>query len=282
MKTIYEFINQLSLKWGLENVKPITIISSDSNCVLRAYSTLYKTNVVLKILVNNTKEPEVLKLFNGNGYVILLDYDPAYRGLLLQDIIPGNTLSTLFPTKDAVALEIMASLVKKASQIDIALHENEFETISDWLQLLGVHKSIKIPKKVLQRAQEISKILLEECQNQYLLHGDLHQDNILQCAENPLDSSSWVIIDPKGVIGPIEFEVVRFLFNPLPALIRQSNPEELIQRRIEQLTRIFGFQRQRLIDWFFVQAVLSACWAERGGGQEFLNYFIEVSKYKLN
>lgn len=282
MKTINDSINKLVTKWKLEKVKPITAVSSNSNNILRAYSALYKINVILKILVQNTYEPEVLKLFNGKGYIALLDYDPEYRGLLLPDIVPGNTLSSLFPKKDIIALEIMAHLVKKMSQINISLNENKFESISDWLQLFHVHKSKKIPKEMLTRALDISKVLLEDHQEQFLLHGDLHQDNILQCAKNALDSDSWVMIDPKGVIGSIEFEVSRFLFNPLPLLIQQSNPKKIIQRRIEQLNYIFGFQRERLADWFFVQAILSACWAERGGGQEFLNYFIEVSKYKLN
>jgi streptomycin 6-kinase len=36
--------------------------------------------------------------------------------------------------------------------------------------------------------------------NEKFLHGGLHQDNILQ------RGNEWTIIDPKGVVGEIEFE----------------------------------------------------------------------------
>lgn len=278
MKTISESINYLSLKWGLSNIRPLVAMSPNSNYVARVYSTRHKTDVVLKIFIKGTKELQALKLFNGNGYVTLLEYDQEYNGLLLENITPGNTLSTLFPQEDARSFEIMVELIKKMQKTDVTNHENEFETVADWLELLHTFASKKISKDLLHKAYQLSQILLTKDQDKYLLHGDLHHENILQCADNPLDSNSWVIIDPKGVIGPIEFEVIRFIFNPLPGLLQQHNPKEIIQRRIEQINRMFGFEKQRLLDWCFVQAVLSACWAEQGGGQMFLNYFIDIAK----
>jgi streptomycin 6-kinase len=276
MKTIAESITHLSQKWQLTDIRPLVKISATSNYVARAYSAPYGCDVVLKILIADTKEPQSLQLFNGHGYVKLLEYDQEYNGLLLESITPGNTLSTLFPHNDVRSLEIMAGLIQKMQDIDITGHENEFPTVAQWIEEMRNFESKRIPKDMLQKAYELSQKLLSKKLPMHLLHGDLHHENIVQCAEDKLDDNSWVIIDPKGVLGTIEFEVIRFLMNPIPALLEQPSPKEIIERRIVQLHEIFGFEKERLHEWLFVQAVLSACWAEEGGGDLF-DYFMQVA-----
>jgi streptomycin 6-kinase len=276
MKTIPESIAHLSQKWQLTDIRPLVKISATSNYVARAYSALYGCDVVLKILIADTKEPQALQLFNGNGYVKLLEYYQEYNGLLLENITPGNTLSTLFPHDDARSLEIMASLIKKMEHTDISGHEKEFPTVEQWMEELRTFESKRIPKDMLQKAYDLSQKLLSKKLPMHLLHGDLHHENIVQCAEDKLDRNSWVIIDPKGVLGTIEFEVIRFLMNPIPALLEQPSPKDIIERRIAQLHALFGFEKERLHDWLFVQAVLSACWAEEGGGDLF-DYFMHIA-----
>ncbi len=293
--TIPDSIAYLSKKWELGNIRPLVEMSPTSNYAARAYSAPYKTDVVLKILIHDTKEPQALKLFNGNGCVKLLEYDAEYNGLLLENIMPGNTLSTLFPHDDARALEITAALIKKMQQADFSGHLHEFDTVEDWMAFLHTFQSKKIPQQLLEKAYELSQTLLSMPYKKTLLHGDLHHENILQCSDADQRNSdlsdvffragspgytkteSWIIIDPKGVVGPVEFEVIRFMMNPIPALLQQSNHLEIIERRIEQLHKLFGFEKQRLRDWLFVQAVLSACWAEQGGGQEYCTYFLSFA-----
>ena len=179
-----------------------------------------------------------MKLFDGNGCVKLLAYDAAYNGLLLEDITPGNTLNILFPDDDAHALEITAALIKKMQRADFSGHMHEFETVEDWMDLLRTFQSAKIPQSILEKAYKLSQELLSTPYEKTLLHGDLHHENILQCAHDPHDIESWIIIDPKGVVGPVEFEVVRFLMNPVPALLQQSNCREIITKRIDELHRL--------------------------------------------
>lgn len=282
MKAIHESIAHLSQKWQLTDIRPLVKISATSNYVARAYSAPHGDDVVLKILIADTKEPQALRLFNGNGYVKLLEYDQEYNGLLLESITPGNTLSTLFPHDDARSLEIMAALVKKMEQIDITGHEKEFPTVEQWMEEIRIFESKKIPRDMLHKAYDLSQKLLSMKLPMHLLHGDLHHENIIQCAEDkpsparPEPGEGWVIIDPKGVLGSIEFEVIRFLMNPIPALLEQPNPQEIIEHRIAQLHAIFGFEKERLRDWLFVQAILSACWAEEGGGDLF-DYFMQIA-----
>src|SRR3990167_1266991 len=269
--SIQNTINAISHQWSLKNLRPF-LSGSTNNYVVQAYSEIYKNDVVLKILLVNTHEPEALMFFDGNGCVKLMEYDPTLKCLLLEYVKPGTSLKTLFPQDDDKALEIAADLIKKLHTKDLLTQAINFKTVNQWLDLLHNFKSKKIPSDILKKAQQLSKKLLILKQKLYLLHGDLHHENILK------DGNTWIAIDPKGVIGPLEYEVVRFIMNPIPNLLQQSNVKVIIENRIDKFSKIFGFDKQRLVDWAFVQVVLSACWTEENGSEDFFNYFIKFAE----
>ena len=275
-KLLTDSITVLSQKWELSNLRPLVHNSATNNYVSLAYSSIYSTDVVLKILLANTHEPEALELFNGNGCVKLLDYDPELRGFLLEHISPGTTLKTLFPVNDAQAAQITAEIIKKLHAKNLIPKVHSFKTVNQWLDLLNKFNSNKIPEHLLKKAQQLSETLLRLKQEQYMLHGDLHHENILRSSDEA--GVDWMAIDPKGVIGPLEYEVGRFIMNPIPDLLQQPNAQEIIKNRIDIFSEIFGFEKQRLSNWTFVQAVLSACWTEQGGSEEFFNYFVKFAE----
>jgi streptomycin 6-kinase len=101
-----------------------------------------------------------------------------------------------------------------------------------------------------------------------VLHGDLHQDNILAAQRMP-----WLGIDPKGVIGEPAYEVGALLRNFFPDLWQTENPGEVLARRVDVLAEELGFDRERIRGWGIYQAVLSAWWSvedEGQGGQNML------------
>lgn len=271
MNNINSTITYISHQWQLSNLRPL--VPSTNNYIALVYSEIYKTDVVLKVLLANTHEPEALMLFDGNGCVRLLDYDPAAKCLLLEYIKPGITLKTFFPDNDETAIEITSQLIKKIHAKNVLTTAIGFKTIDEWLSLLHTFKSNKIAATLLTKAQILSKQLLSLKQELYLLHGDLHHENILQSS-----LQGWIAIDPKGVIGPLEYEVGRFIMNPIPDLLQQPDAKKIIQHRIDKFSQLFGFDRQRLVDWAFVQAVLSACWTEEGGSEVFFTYFVAFAK----
>lgn len=270
--TIQNTIDFACQNWHLSNIRPF-LSGSTNNYVAQAYSEIYKTEVVLKILAVNTNELEALMLFNGNGCVKLLEHDSVLKCLLLEYAKPGTSLKALFPQDDDSALEIAANLIKKLHTKNLLTQAQAigFKKINQWLDLLHNFKSKKISPDLLKKAQQLARNLLDLKQELYLLHGDLHHENILK------DGCSWIAIDPKGLIGPLEYEVGRFIMNPIPNLLQQVNAKVIIKNRIDKFSKIFGFDKQRLVDWAFVQAVLSACWAEEDGDQDFFNYFIKFA-----
>jgi streptomycin 6-kinase len=104
-----------------------------------------------------------------------------------------------------------------------------------------------------------------------LLHGDLHHGNIL------FNGEKWVAIDPKGVIGEIDYEVGAFIRNPIPLLLEQHNPTDIIKNRIKCFSQELGLDQQRVTAWAFVQAVLAAHWSAEN--QEDWNCWIKVAEF---
>ena len=257
-KTTDNLYEYFSHTWQLSNPRLLAQSKFTQNYVVMCYSARYQSDVVLKICptMDIIHEQKALTYFNGNGVVKLLDYDIENKGLLLAYVKPGTALKSLFPIHEAPTIEIVAQVIQKlhAHAQNAPLHD--FQTVNQWLDLLKTHRSHKIPDALIKKASRLADKLLSSQRKVVLLHGDLHHENILQ------NNNEWIAIDPFGLVGEIEYEVGAFIRNPVPELLDQPHPKDIIIFRIERLSALLGFEKQRLIDWSFVQAVLAACWSD--------------------
>ena len=284
--TIPESIAHLSQKWGLSSIRPLAESRLINNYVAIAHSALCNADVVLKILLwENPHEEKALRYFNGQGCVKLLEYDAEYQAFLLQYIQPGDTLRSFFPDRDKEAVEIVAALIKRLHTHDASnIEPGSFPTVREWLKELDQEYQ-KVPLDLLVKARTLATKLVSTEGTLYLLHGDLHHENILQYSQPFVLSStslrieeSWIAIDPKGVIGELEYELGAFIRNPIPDLILHPDVQQLTKRRIEQFSALLNFDAQRVTDWCFVQSVLSACWVEGYGKDVMVNYFVSCAR----
>ena len=245
-------------KWQLSALKPLAQSLFTDNYVTIAYSMQYECEVVLKVCMPNANaQRKALQCIAGSVCVKLLDYDENHGVLLMEYIQPGTSLKTFFPERDIQALEITADIIKKLHTRTLTESDfKEFQTADQWLSILITFESKKIPAALLHKAKKLSEKLLKTQGKRYVLHGDLHHENILQ------SDHKWVVIDPKGFIGELEYEVGIFIMNPIPELLQQPNVCDILISRINRFCEIFGFDKQRLMDWCFVQGVLGACWQE--------------------
>jgi streptomycin 6-kinase len=99
--------------------------------------------------------------------------------------------------------------------------------------------------------------LFAENQPDVLLHGDFHHYNVLE------SERGWLVIDPKGVIGPAGYEVGPLLINPFD-LLERPDPVRITGRRIAILAERLGFEPEIIRAWGIAHAVLSACWSLEG------------------
>lgn len=98
----------------------------------------------------------------------------------------------------------------------------------------------------------------------WLLHGDLHHENILLDGER-----GWLAIDPKGVIGPKPMECGRFLHNFMEdeidgaSTFMEASIDQLchvLDVRLDTFASTLGMSRRDLAQANYVDAVLSFCW----------------------
>lgn len=135
---------------------------------------------------------------------------------------------------------------------------------------MALDKDWNIPNHYLQKVRKLRDELLQTSKPDVLLHGDLHHDNILQ------NVNDWVVIDPKGVIGEPVYEVAAFIRNPMPELLNHADAQNIIHNRITHFAEALELSGGRIIDWYFVQAMLSWVWALEDGCDA--NYFEHLTK----
>ena len=119
-----------------------------------------------------------------------------------------------------------------------------------------------ISKRLMDYSVGLAKDLCASMGEQVLLHGDLHQDNMLSSRRAP-----YLAIDPKGVIGEREYELGAFIRNPINKISTMSGLPRFFNRRLDQIKAETNFARERIQHWSMVQAVLAAYWQiEDNGG----------------
>jgi streptomycin 6-kinase len=109
--------------------------------------------------------------------------------------------------------------------------------------------------QLIERAERLMHELLASAPRVIVLHGDLHQANILRSVR-----AGWIAIDPKGRIGEPAYEAAALLRNPRSHLLAHPNPRQLLTRRIDLLTETLQIERSRLLAWAFILAVTAAIW----------------------
>lgn len=221
------------------------------------------TELILKLGVPNkelTSEIASLQLCAGRGSVRLLASDAEQGVLVLERLQPGHSLVSFFPENDDEATRIAANVMQQFWRP--VPQQNRFPTVYDWSFGLQQLRQLfdggvgPFPEYLVDEAENLFAELIPSMDDAVVLHGDLHHDNILAATRQP-----WLIIDPKGVIGEREYEVVALLRNPIPGIYATSELQQVLERRIAILQEMLGFNRQRMIGWGVAHCVLSAWWS---------------------
>ncbi|MCX7123075.1 MAG: fructosamine kinase family protein, partial [Gammaproteobacteria bacterium] len=207
---------------------------------------------------NKAMQTEVAALqhYDGVGCVRLLKSDVEQGWLLMGACQPGIPLSAEENDELAThtAVQVMQKLWKPIAS------QSDFPSITDWLQ--GLHRmktdsraQALIPRCLSDFAFHTAQDLQVSLGEPILLHGDLHHDNILSSKRE-----SYLAIDPKGILGEAEYEVGALARNPIDKIGKISALPRFLKRRLDQLAAETGFDRQRILQWSIVQAVLAAYW----------------------
>ena len=254
----------LEQSWSLKVGPPFPNLSY--NWVVPALRE-YEAPAVLKLSFPGDKEfrteAAALAAFGGQGICRLLELDLDRGAMLLERLRPGGPLTGLKDDEEATA--VAAGVMKKLWRP--APPDHAFPTVSDWSR--GFERLRRrfgggtgpMPEKLVGEAETLFAELRTSEGEPLLLHGDLHQENILSARREP-----WLAIDPKGVVGEAAYDTAALLHNPAGAL-DTPDPRGLLERRLAVLSGELGLDRARVRAWGLAQAVLAAYWGLEDGGR---------------
>ena len=216
-----------------------------------------------------------LEHFSGEGSVPLLKYDSKCHFILIEKIKPGKTIEHL---EDLTAVKIVINLIGKLHKKTHTKKASQLPSIYNWGQGFSCNEKIisQIGTRLHSYGKGIFFELIENSDSWILLHGDLHHFNILSSKEE-----NWTSIDPKGVLGPKEYEMGCFIRNPYPNIARSFQLKKTILNRISMLSEIGKFDSKLIKLWSFSQAILASIWAIQDGHKNWRG-FLDIAKSHNN
>jgi len=249
------YVSRCQRAWRLADLHPAENLSI--NLIYYAQSKTFG-DVVLKLQgphAERQTEIAALQLLAGPNVCKLHAVDQEISALLLERILPGGNLRALKDKEEQ--LEIGAELVAQLPvQID---GTHGLPTYRHWISnaieiILPKFNPDQRLTRLMKRADKIFSEICPPGSPQYLLHGDLHHDNILQS-----DQHGWKIIDPHGVIGPPFMESARFIQNHI-----MGKNNGLQFEKLNDIVSFFasrlGQPRKLIGSAVFILHALSTCW----------------------
>ncbi len=256
LASLPDLLIEAAQKWDLTVGEPF-LLSYNYVC---AATRADGTPAVLKIGVPNvelTSEINTLQVYGGQGACRLYEADPERGMLLMERLFPGKMLKTLKDDDEATGI---AARVMQQTHRPVPADETGFLSLRRWF---GELKNVRtlfhggtgpFPERSFSMAERLRDELFAEERPQVLLHGDFQHYNILS------SERGWLVIDPKGVVGPAEYDVAPFMMNPEFTVPEETEGMRRTQRRIAIFAEQLGFDRQRLLNWCIAFSVLSSYW----------------------
>ncbi|NBF11462.1 aminoglycoside phosphotransferase family protein [Pseudomonas sp. Fl4BN1] len=115
-----------------------------------------------------------------------------------------------------------------------------------------LHEAARQQGGLFLESQAVAEQLLAAPQDEVVLHGDVHHDNLLDFGQR-----GWQVIDPKRVRGERGFDFANLICNPqLPSA---TDPARFT-RQVQIIAKAADLQPRRLVQWVLAFSGLSAAW----------------------
>ena len=199
-------------------------------------------------------EVAYLKALDGQGAARILEFDRDREAALLERISPGANLKSVCKKDQSEAVRIAIKVLKRILR-PVPEDVSEFISLDRWFDGLKRAIGTKFPQDYAKRALEFYEQLSSDNANIFLLHGDLHHDNILSATREP-----FLVIDPKGMIGHVGYDIGVFLNNHHDWLEWNTRLEGKLDQAVSDFADAFDLEESVIRKWAFCQMVLSWWW----------------------
>lgn len=247
-------------KWRLTSLGPVSNLSY--NYVLKVMDEDGNPRILKLGLAGSdfSNEVRAIEAYGGQGCAKVLNADTDNGVMLLEQLSPGTMLSQVEDEEQVIEeyIKVWKALRRPRPK------DGEFPSVQHWMTGLSRYQNSKaqseslILEDLVLKAQTYFRESSEE--NEELLHGDLHHENILYS-----DEHGWFAIDPKGVVGNPYFDLVSFLTNQL-----KDNPQKRLELRINRLCEGLKLERLRLLKAALALSILYAFWAVEDGDPDWI------------
>lgn len=216
--------------------------------------------VVLKLFTPIGAEDEVggacaLQCFDGLGAVRLLNHDD--EAYLMEYAGDEELAQWVWNGKDVAAAEIIAEVLNKLHRTTFAVPPPVLRTLPRRFRHLfekAAQEEARGQESIYVRGARMARRLLATPQQECVLHGDIHHQNI---RFHP--TRGWLAFDPKGLYGERAYDMANTLVNPPHA--RALVVSEARMLRITQvMADATGVNVGRVRAFVFAYACLSASW----------------------
>ena len=217
---------EVAAAWGVELGEPFAL-------ALHSFAAPAGDAAVLKVVPErhweSDHEPDALAHWAGDGAARLLRHDRARRAFLIERAVPGTDISELpDPKATAIAVDVGRRLWRRP------VRRSAGSPTSCRAGSTRRRASYGRRRRSCWRGWTL--------RHDVLVHGDFHHHNILASARGHL------AIDPQPFLGEPEYDVVPFLWNPLPIGIRP----ELLGPRLAAFAAA-GLDEERMRAWMVIR-----------------------------
>jgi streptomycin 6-kinase len=209
----------------------------------------------------NVGEALGLRVWAGQGAVLLLDEDPGAGVLLLERLDGDRSLDSL--PDDVEALRILAELLARLVAMPAPAGLRRLSDVAEAMLA-------RVPAGLAGLADHDDRRLVERCAamvrevlpaaGDRLLHWDLHYENVLAGVREP-----WLAIDPKPLAGDPGFDLFPALWNRWPDVVASGDVPRAVRRRFDLMVEVLGLDRQRAVAWSLGRVLQNALWDVESG-----------------
>ncbi len=244
-------LKECSKKWELIDIQLMPFYSQ--NCIFTCFSKTYG-DVVLKIGNHSlSNEYNCLCEFHGRNVCKVYEYDKVNEAILQQRILPG--ISLLKEKNQDERIKIFVSLFQRLHIIPekIDLFMPFSDKVKQRLEYIKTREDCKIFLSMADKAEKLFESISLKYNDKKLLHGDLHQENILLNIDG-----KYSIIDANGAIGDPVFEVSRFIMLEFADNLTDGK-DNAIKELVNKLSMCLNIPEEILLQCLFIDNILWLC-----------------------